>query len=315
MAIPVAAITALVAAGVGIYSAISGDSKDKKARNAAFVQNLNSEIKQREMYEKEKADTKAAWDSQNAYNHPSQQMTRLRQAGLNPHLVYGRGADATAGSITPTSHKTYDPKALQYQHTDMSGIQSAISTYQDTRLKQAQTDNVSASTSLMAQESLLKQANTAKTIQETSRGKFDLEQAQALKDDVITAAKLQNEKTRADTSFTVNQDQRNELKNTSDLKMTAEKILTEKVARAKTEDERKMLQEQLAALKQSESIKQYHDQLTRMGIAPNDPWYFRALMNLVHGNIQPPSHLDGVIDKFRNFKHQNFTKKGAGGNW
>jgi hypothetical protein len=45
------------------------------------------------------------WEKQNAYNDPSQQMARLKQAGLNPHLVYGQsaaGAAGNAGAISPT---------------------------------------------------------------------------------------------------------------------------------------------------------------------------------------------------------------------
>ena len=34
----------------------------------------------------------AQWHRENAYNSPTAQMERLRQAGLNPNLVYGGGA-------------------------------------------------------------------------------------------------------------------------------------------------------------------------------------------------------------------------------
>ncbi len=30
------------------------------------------------------------WNMQNAYNDPSAQMARLKQAGLNPNLIYGQ---------------------------------------------------------------------------------------------------------------------------------------------------------------------------------------------------------------------------------
>lgn len=35
------------------------------------------------------------WNLQNEYNHPSAQMARFKEAGLNPHLIYGKG---TAGN-------------------------------------------------------------------------------------------------------------------------------------------------------------------------------------------------------------------------
>lgn len=39
------------------------------------------------------------WNMQNEYNKPSAQMERLAEAGLNPNLVYGKGADNTASSL------------------------------------------------------------------------------------------------------------------------------------------------------------------------------------------------------------------------
>ena len=44
-------------------------------------------------------------DYENAYNHPKQQMQRLKEAGLNPNLVYGSGA-AQNQSATPSQTET-----------------------------------------------------------------------------------------------------------------------------------------------------------------------------------------------------------------
>ena len=41
------------------------------------------------------------WNAQNAYNTPAAQMKRLKEAGLNPMLVYGSGSHSfTAGSMS-----------------------------------------------------------------------------------------------------------------------------------------------------------------------------------------------------------------------
>lgn len=40
---------------------------------------------------------------QNEYNSPKEQMKRLKDAGLNPHLVYGSGASGAAGTQTQTA--------------------------------------------------------------------------------------------------------------------------------------------------------------------------------------------------------------------
>lgn len=46
---------------------------------------------------------KLMWREQNEYNKPSSQMARLKEAGLNPNLIYGNGSAATGNSTsTPT---------------------------------------------------------------------------------------------------------------------------------------------------------------------------------------------------------------------
>ena len=57
----------------------------------------------REMYERQRADSLSDWTRQNEYNSPTSQMARLREAGLNPNLVYGKGADNTAQAIRSSS--------------------------------------------------------------------------------------------------------------------------------------------------------------------------------------------------------------------
>jgi murein L,D-transpeptidase YcbB/YkuD len=40
---------------------------------------------------------KQMWREMNQYNHPAQQMERLREAGLNPNLMYGQGQQTSSG--------------------------------------------------------------------------------------------------------------------------------------------------------------------------------------------------------------------------
>ena len=52
------------------------------------------------------------WEMQNKYNTPTEQMARLKKAGLNPALIYGSGATNTgvAGSIAPSKPAPYNVK-------------------------------------------------------------------------------------------------------------------------------------------------------------------------------------------------------------
>ena len=43
---------------------------------------------------------KEFWNMQNAYNTPKAQMQRLKDAGLNPALMYGQGNVGNAGQLT-----------------------------------------------------------------------------------------------------------------------------------------------------------------------------------------------------------------------
>lgn len=86
------------------------------------------------------------WNMQNEYNAPKQQMARLKEAGLNPNLVYGNGsavnvANAPASTQVPHlgAYTNYAPYA--------SGMASSINSVFD---------------------NLLKIANIRKTNQETS---------------------------------------------------------------------------------------------------------------------------------------------------
>lgn len=57
------------------------------------------------------------WRMQNDYNSPASQMKRLQEAGLNPNLVYGNGADNTASSISSPSVHQSDYRPVNYGDT------------------------------------------------------------------------------------------------------------------------------------------------------------------------------------------------------
>ena len=68
-----------------------------------------------------------AWNRQNKYNSPVEQMKRLREAGLNPALVYG------SGNVTGNSSTSLQPASLPYSSgvssRDYSGLSKAVSRF------------------------------------------------------------------------------------------------------------------------------------------------------------------------------------------
>lgn len=90
------------------------------------------------------------WNRTNEYNNPKAQMQRLKDAGLNPNLVYGNGAEGNAtGMPRATSSGQWTPKAPQFD------ADSVIGPYYNTQIQKAQVENLRANNQLI-------QANTSK---------------------------------------------------------------------------------------------------------------------------------------------------------
>lgn len=82
------------------------------------------------------------WNMQNAYNSPQQQMQRLKEAGLNPNLVYGNGAVGNAAGAAPRYEQPRTDVALPAA----INFPAMLSMYNDTVVKAAQVDNIKANT-------------------------------------------------------------------------------------------------------------------------------------------------------------------------
>lgn len=87
---------------------------------------------------------RSMFDYANNYNKPINQMIRLREAGLNPNLVYGNGS--VAGNVSGSAPSISVPSV---RGPESVGINDAISAYQlglDTKIKQSQLGNLEAQT-------------------------------------------------------------------------------------------------------------------------------------------------------------------------
>lgn len=94
------------------------------------------------------------WRMNNEYNHPSSQMARLREAGLNPNLIYGdsvSGASGTSSSPPPTAeHRT-------------ANIGNPIANYQRVESTKLQNDNLRAQNTVLQADADLKAVQAIKT--------------------------------------------------------------------------------------------------------------------------------------------------------
>lgn len=118
--------SAAVQAGSGLLGGIVSGLFNRGAQKRAFDQNVQM------------------WNMQNEYNSPSAQMARLRDAGLNPRLVYGQGSGNTAGNAS-TLPKYQAPS--WDLNLDVSPLQT-LGQYADLKAKQAQIGYINTQTQL-----------------------------------------------------------------------------------------------------------------------------------------------------------------------
>ena len=129
------------------------------------------------------------WNLQNEYNSPTQQMARIRAAGLNPNLVYGNGVTGNSAGSTPQYEpaKFNAPTMQAYRGWNL-GISDAISQFLAYRTAKAQVDNMEAQNSLIRQQTATEATKQANIAASTSRSEFDLNMAKELKDVSVSSA-------------------------------------------------------------------------------------------------------------------------------
>lgn len=113
---------------------------------SSFISNAGSKKRQSQANQ----DNINFWNMQNEYNHPSAQMARLRESGLNPNLIYGTPQAAAVGnaeSIAPS-------KAAPYK---MENFIPSILTMGQVKQAAAQTDNLRTQNTVLEQERQLKE--------------------------------------------------------------------------------------------------------------------------------------------------------------
>lgn len=126
--------SAIITGGTQTAQTAGGLFGQRKARQ--FAQNQSNIAWNRQL---------GLYKAQLAYNDPSAQMQRLKNAGLNPALMYGKSSGGAAGSVQPSTPAYETVKANHdFSMPQMSGM---LQNYMDLKVKQAQVDNINANTS------------------------------------------------------------------------------------------------------------------------------------------------------------------------
>jgi hypothetical protein len=299
-----AAIAAKLGTGI---SALSGAAQV----GGQLQQNRKANAFSREMYEKTRADNIKFWDMQNEYNSPQKQMQRLQAAGLNPNIVYqSGGATQAAGSI-----QTPDVQGGQFRAPDFSQISNPVQGYFDTKIKQAQYDNLLAANTTMQQEAILK---AAQALGETSRTK-----GQGIANDLaatnfqysVEGAQLANQRDRANIQFTLDSNTRAQILQGKSLELIAQDILLRREQTANTAAERSNIRQTLENIKKDGQLKDFDINLRKIGINPTDPTWMRVATQALQPYLRfSPSTLLSNIREYFTRKFNNGWS-GAGGQW
>lgn len=234
----------------------------------------------REMWEKQGQRELQFWNLQNAYNDPKAQMARLEAAGLNPNLVYGNGATTQAASLSP---KSAGSASINPARLDLSSVmQQTLALSQ----MKAQIDKTKA-------ESDAVKALTANRV-------FDNEVRQNLGIDYyIRQANLSNAKLAGEANTASAKGNKDQLEWDTYLMAASgafeSGMVDAFIAEGHTFDKNSPiykaqkaglekfvlefdLAKKLGNIRDAEyALKQFEVNLTRQGIPPNSPWYYKII--------------------------------------
>lgn len=283
MPAPLAAAIAapLIAGGASVLgqgiSAYSGAKMNKRAERFAI-----------KSYNTQRADMLKDWNMQNEYNSPTAAMQRLRQAKLNPNLIYGNGqaVEMAAPPKTPDGPQTpnYRPMTV-----DLSGVGQAAMSYYDIKMKEAQVDNLRATNTVITQDGLLKALELIGKQTSNETAAFDLGLKRELKQVSVDAATTalnnaikQGRYTDAQTKSTMDSNERAAALQGNTLKAAAENVLNLRANRAKTNAERQKILQEIKNLEKDEKLKEYEIFLNSQGIQKGDPLWQRAVAGIVN---------------------------------
>lgn len=243
--------------------------------NAATQGSMNRKTRKwnEQMMEKQRQWSLQDWEKQNQYNSPAQQMVRLREAGLNPHLIYGGGQPTnTASAVQSTPTPSWNPKA-----PDVGAmLTSPVNAYLETRVFQAQQKQMAA--------------NLLKTLTEVDTKQFDLSQKERLADtqaaimqEIATGKSIENvlnydENIRRNltTSQNLQQGLYNMAKTMSDIQLQEMMLQKGNEEIKNVQQMREKVQAEINNLNKDGKIKDFEIQLNKAGLTKSDPYYFRV---------------------------------------
>lgn len=279
---PLITSAAIVAASGGGQAAATGK------------QNRKSRAFSRETYAKTKADNIAFWNMQNEYNSPQQQMERLRAAGLNPNMVYDKG-----GAIQPASNiSTPDVQPGQFRTPDFGSIgTNLVQGYFDTRIKQAQYDNLKAQNTESINRALNLAAETALKVKQTDGQDTANKLSRLTLFPMAEAAYLENQKKRADIDFTNDANSRAAAMQSPNLELAMVNVARAKFGQFMDKAQLDKTLQEIKNLTSTNQFQQMQNELAKNGVMPGDNVFMRIIGEYLGGFMSKTSDYTGIFDE------------------
>lgn len=290
----------LIAAGIAAGGQLLGTGINALAQGSI---NRKTQKWNEKMHNLQRQESLADYAMQNAYNHPSAQMARLRESGLNPNLVYGNGATTESAKPAASPVGSWNPRAPEYDLG--SAASSGIAAYQNTKMQEAQIDNLRVQNDVLQKDALLKQAQTIgtlasadKTKMDTNTAAFDLALKEAIKSFSIDAARLGVEQAAANVQYTLDQNERAKVMQAATLGKMIEEVAAIKIGRAKTNAEINQIKESIENMKKEGKLKDLELELRKKGINPNDPTWLRMIAQGI-SSVEIGSPGESIVDAIK----------------
>ena len=199
-------IDAAISGGASLLGGILGKNSQSSANKTNLLINRENQRWNEKMMDKQNAWNLAQWNRENEYNSASQQVARLRSAGLNPYLMMQNGSAGSASSVTSAApgnagmSNTVSP--FDYSAA-AAGVGNAVAQHFNNQLMSAnvrkavaeaiaqEKQNTWLDTKLQAEiESLKQNTSSSKTRQELD--KFSLFHAKTMLPGELAQQDLQN---------------------------------------------------------------------------------------------------------------------------
>lgn len=255
---------AIIAAGIGVAGTLIGNRANNQAAQNANMLSYQQQMSMNAQQNKFNVDQ---WTRNNDYNSPEAQRQRLRQAGLNPNLVYGsgNGGNQPASPVSAANASAPNVRANRYDVPT-----NPILNYLNAQSQEAQTSNLRAqNTRLLEETELLRaqkmnvDAKTASTLLDTDikspMKQYSAQVAESLYAKLVSEVDVNN----ARAKFTGTQQTNVAWDNTF-----KEKTIYDRIRGIKSG----------ADLRESQlEIQRENYRLMKLGITPNSPTWLRIM--------------------------------------